>query len=490
MYDFTISKDKFPEGKATFLLFDATKQLISERNIFIQHDKKIIIAANQENYGPREKAILNLSIGDSIKIKEVALLSASVTDDRIAGENNLMEDQISMIRNDNVQFLPGSDTAIKNYTPQQWDLIMLTQENNYDDKIIKEKDHRSAGKPLNDFDFDHIQGLAKNEKNEPSKNDVVTILSKDAGIVQTDTTDENGKFHFDLTQVPDSTHFIFQLTDLKNRPAKDKITISTLEFPNFITPKRLKKKFPLPQIETLEHFKAHQLDTVIIEKGKGWLKAVTIRARKKKEVDYDETKRISQFSSIVAGDQIPKGAHGVTQAVMMLHGFHLKEHPLLIVDGVEITIDTGFQSPPSEENGIMEYLNTLSPDYIDFIEFLRGPEASIYGVEGGNGVISVVTRASLREDKRSAPLMRYTPPGYFHAPDFSEPDYSVKEIKRSSEPDRRSTIYWNGNIFTDLNGTASINFFTADAKTTYTVTVTGITSTGDILFKTYKIHRE
>ena len=63
------------------------------------------------------------------------------------------------------------------------------------------------------------------------------------------------------------------------------------------------------------------------------------------------------------------------------------------------------------------------------------------------------------------------------------PDYSNKEIKNRSNPDPRTTIYWNGNISTDTNGEASINFYTADNVTNYAITITGLTANGDLVYK-------
>jgi uncharacterized protein YfaS (alpha-2-macroglobulin family) len=69
------------------------------------------------------------------------------------------------------------------------------------------------------------------------------------------------------------------------------------------------------------------------------------------------------------------------------------------------------------------------------------------------------------------------------------PDYNNKEIKNSKNHDLRTTIYWNGDIFTDKDGKASVNFFTADAPATYIVIVRGITANGDKIYKTATINR-
>jgi hypothetical protein len=86
--------------------------------------------------------------------------------------------------------------------------------------------------------------------------------------------------------------------------------------------------------------------------------------------------------------------------------------------------------------------------------------------------------------------MKYYPKGYSIAPAFASPDYSKNEIKKCGYPDKRSTLYWNGNIRTDRNGKASVNFFIDDSKTTYTVTMESITGNGMLIYKKSKINRQ
>lgn len=54
--------------------------------------------------------------------------------------------------------------------------------------------------------------------------------------------------------------------------------------------------------------------------------------------------------------------------------------PLFVIDGNAI----GYSY--NEANRM------LDPRYIDYVKVLKGPDATIYGVRGGNGVIEIVTR--------------------------------------------------------------------------------------------------
>ncbi|HVX49804.1 MAG TPA: hypothetical protein VHB48_06590, partial [Chitinophagaceae bacterium] len=60
----------------------------------------------------------------------------------------------------------------------------------------------------------------------------------------------------------------------------------------------------------------------------------------------------------------------------------------------------------------------------------------------------------------------------------------------SKSPDPRTTIFWKSDIVTGLDGKASVNFFTADEPTTYTVTVTGLTANGEYIHKTVTMNRK
>ena len=140
----------------------------------------------------------------------------------------------------------------------------------------------------------------------------------------------------------------------------------------------------------------------------------------------------------------------------------------------------------------MSVLNTYSVDDIDFIEVLTGAEAAYYGAGGGNGVILINTRNGPRKIlKNSIPgLKQFYAKGYLNPVLFVGPDYDKPEIKNSTSPDLRSTLYWNGDLLTDDKGKAAIDFFTADAKSTYSVIIKGVTVNGDIIYKKITVQRK
>jgi TonB-dependent SusC/RagA subfamily outer membrane receptor len=199
-------------------------------------------------------------------------------------------------------------------------------------------------------------------------------------------------------------------------------------------------------------------------------------------------------------------------ALLMIPGLHLrsgfltlggvtsftisaKDEPLLIVDGV---MAGGGNDPATDtvtdnlfSSGLLAELNKIPVDIIDFIEVLKGPEAAIYGTRSSNGVIIVNTHrvSNFRNHLENYGTIQYNSKSYHLAPNFTAPDYDDLFVKSSVKHDNRSTIYWNGHLYTNLNGKASISFYTSDSQSNYTVTITGVTVSGELIDKQIKIGR-
>ncbi len=140
-----------------------------------------------------------------------------------------------------------------------------------------------------------------------------------------------------------------------------------------------------------------------------------------------------------------------------------------------------------------DIISSVNPLQVDFVEVLIGPEAAYYGVEGSTGVVIINTINKTRDvtsvdDKGAATIF---PKGYFKNIGFPSPDYDKKEKnKNTSFTDQRTTIYWKGDLLTDNNGKAGVVFFTADAATTYTASLIGVTVTGELVYKLIKIKHQ
>jgi hypothetical protein len=495
MYAFAIAKTGLPAGRTSLLLFNEEQKIVSQRDIYIRKDNpQLAVVADRVSYGPREKVNLNITAGNGMKGDGSSVLSAAVADDREAVENAWTNSLADIDRDDIVfPYKDPPDSAIDRYSPDQWDLLMLVQPNLYLG-WQKNGDPGFTGPSWeqSDSDVTRLTGRVLGRKSKPGKSRIVTLLSNYGGnLLETDTIDESGRFRFRLPDdVSDSTQLNFQVSDFDGTKIVDSIAVDLLSFPRFSTPVVLKRRFSGDQIRQLEIVRRNQVDTSApIGKGKGWLKPVTVERAKKTPVTYDESKIVSHFSKIIPGDQIANNPNSIMDALLNVPGVSYRgrrivirggglnaSSPLLYADGSQMDLK-------AMKITLSEYLSSLNPRTIDFIEVLEGADASIYGKGSDGGVIYIHTLNTFRPDPEDTKkgLKLFYARGYYTAPLFREPDYDKKENKNSSYPDQRSTIYWNGNIITDNRGKAALNFFTADNPIHYHVSVVGVTAGGEIV---------
>ena len=153
--------------------------------------------------------------------------------------------------------------------------------------------------------------------------------------------------------------------------------------------------------------------------------------------------------------------------------------PLLVVDGVQ-----------TRAGSVVDYLNSIPPSNIEYIEVYMGPEASQFGTRGGNGAIVVKTSNQIRDKKVNKDRQVIVASGFYKDQNFYQPPYDSYAVREASFIDNRATIYWNGEVITDSTGKASVSFYTADLKNDYPVTIQGITEKGELIFKTYTIKKK
>lgn len=498
-YGINIPLNNFPGGIASLLLFNEQQQLIMERKIFIDKDNyQLEVKANKRKYAARENATISLKAEDDNREPLETDLNISVQDAWLTQLSDSIE----------INNLPPTNPLLlsnwlalyhEKYSSADIDLLMMTTKSlsNYNNDLattVMQSGYEDDERLVN------FMGKITDKKNIPVKERVITVMAKNQSgfFSDIDTTKDDGSFKIPLPQNMDSLSLSVQVMDKhKVLRTDDNIIIDNFSFPQFVTPVALKQQFFATNINTLTLIRKYHVDTAITFQGKGWLTPVIVNTIQKKDANYDESKRISSISQILTYDKFKNSYQSMGYALLTVPGVTISfgdisifgpgvigfmsgkmGRPLLIVDGV----DEGFAS--------MEYLNSLNPSEIDFIEVLRGGEAGIYGMRAANGVISVNTRRGPRIGEQLKNNFRnFTPFTYHVNPQFPMPDYSIPEIKTSKSPDPRTTIYWNGNVFTDSSGHASVNFYTADNPSNYTVTVTGLSAKGDIIYKRILINR-
>jgi TonB-dependent Receptor Plug Domain len=464
MYEVNIQKANFPQGMATLYLFDDKNRMVSQRTVFIDNDtNRIVTATDKSTYSPLEKVNMNIGVAhgpDNQSIK--ALLAVSVTDNQFAANN--------------------PDVPLHHYTADETDLLMLTRQDLYQGWKYG-MDSRASALEYEDSDLLSIKGRVTDKKDQPLMGCIVNLFSKSQGtIFLIDTTNTNGRFHFSLPDFDDGAQFNLKLTNLKGQGQDGKVILDKFPFPEFKTPHELKKGFAQSEIATIRRMRERVIDTTT----NAVMKPATVQG-KTGAASIDPNKRVSPFSYIITPDKYYNDINGLVDAISAAPGFNaglgslngatgsMGVQPLVVLDGVQMTLSGDVKS----------FLTTLDPTQIEFVELLYGPLTATYGVQGAGGIIMIteVTNGKEITQVTDKGVTTIYPKGYFNQPDFSGPDYSKKDPKKSPSTDHRSTLYWNANVLTDNNGKATLNFYTSNEQSTYSATIVGITDGGDIVSK-------
>jgi TonB-dependent SusC/RagA subfamily outer membrane receptor len=135
--------------------------------------------------------------------------------------------------------------------------------------------------------------------------------------------------------------------------------------------------------------------------------------------------------------------------------------PLFLIDGV----------PTSD----VESVRSIPVEDIDRVEVLKGPNASIYGVRGANGVIAIYTKRGqfMRRGVIEFDMLGYNRPRQFYQPRYAPAD----------EPLSNYTIVWVPVIITDPSGRARVDFDKPAIPGDYRFVLQGISYVGHVGFR-------
>ncbi len=503
LYQVAVPEKKLPNGIVTFYLFDGDFRLLSERSVYVDNNSlEVKVTTDKDVYSPREKVTMELSMTDKDQQPVPSVVAISVFDSAFSDPAKMcpvIPTDYSDKTLDNI-FLARDECL----SDKEKDLVMIMRESSYE-RVSKsvEKDTTADNDSLL-----YLKGVVLNSKDEPAAGKIVTLISNSGNLIfSSDTTNDQGRFRFPLENYADSTQFGLELKNLKGKTNYD-IIVDTMVYPKVKTPDIL-KDFVTINKNTLKkyidhHYASNQQDTSaefnrIAFKTPKTLPNISLKDQKLE--NYIISKRVSLSSAIITSKDLSDKTN-IGNAVLGIGGLHrlngflvingltemkapnVSSEPMILVNGATVSTD-GFAGVGQETSPDLAYLNSFDPKTIDFIEVLKGADGARYGIRGGNGVILVNTRNNPEDDEISKQNNMKT----FYATGISKPvlfpitTYPESDTKPTTFIDDHPTLFWSGNYFTDQPKN-TITFYTSTVPGTYKVVVSGITSHGDVIFKT------
>jgi hypothetical protein len=500
-----LSKKEFPQGIACITLVDTTGRTYCERVFYIhpRENYRISIIPDRQVYTPRQKVTLQISVRDTSDLPVLANLSVSVVDgNQIKGFEKKSDINSylfleSEIRGHIEQPSYYFDTTI----PQRFqalDNLLITQGwrnfiwNNIPDTVTKsdypiEKGitvsgrlrHVWSDKPIADANIS--MALSEN-------------VSSSSKFTQTDSA---GKYHFNglsfmgpqnillyASNKKDMGKGLILLDSIFREPAPlnfnrtHKSDTATKNSSNNIYAPNLVQVADNNEISDYRNEagrkykimkKYHISDTIALDE-------VVVNARKsvKENADghfrpYGEPDMSLPITELMYGNrtvfdvmqgQIP----GFFQGRFVRFGPQKTNSPLFLLDGFEVDF---------------KRIDDLQVSDVDKIEVItESGKLAFFGFRASYGVVSVFTKRG--SSSRVQPPLNFINQrvyGYYQARTFYSPKYDVPQPE-NKKPDLRTTIFWEPNIETDIEGNATISFFNADNRAILKADVEGIAEPG------------
>ncbi|MCL6264876.1 TonB-dependent receptor [Flagellimonas myxillae] len=495
-----VPKNVVTDGIVQFTLSNGAEQPICERLFFhLSGVDPIEMEITKSTYGKKELVELEIELGYwaeqlesnmSLSVTEVSSASSNFSDVDIKTYLLLTSELKGEIENPAYYFNADDEARRKNL-----DLLMMTQGwRGFMDQDVEE------------LQFSHETGITlkgkvfdANSREKPVAAQVSLAYRNryETGhdIVETDA---NGEFEFTDLKFNDSTSvFVYASTIPKKskRNKKDRgsdpdfyIELDSLDGPEIQITKSLPVRglqresfsaFPvvLPESKPFNVDEADLIrlkETVVSEKKLGKdanmerKRSGALYVRPSFTLDYEQFRKAPIGNALTALQGRIPGVQVVGETVYIRNRYD--RVPLYLLDGF-----------PVEELTIM----TIPITDIDFVDYIRPEQGTIYGIRGGNGIIAVYTldgRERFYEEKtpheNGVGSLSYVHPGLGSGRKFYKPVYNQKKTN-PNKPDFRRTLHWEPNVELDGEGKAKVSFHTSDIPATYQATLQGISDEGE-----------
>ncbi|WP_299352257.1 hypothetical protein [Mucilaginibacter sp.] len=513
--ELVVPKNIFPSGIARFTLFKGMKPL-NERAVFIDnHDQlSIKITPNKSQYNKRDSVGLEIAVMDKSGIPVQGSFSLAVTDDSQIRPDSVSNYGImaSLLINSELKGHVESPGYYTNRRDKQaWqalDNLLLTQGwTGY-----SWKDVFAPAKPLGfemEKDF-RITGRVSNVSNKPIPNTPVLISSQKPNFLATTFTDANGIYVFKDLPAIDSGSFFIQANNKNGK----KIMFGNINVNKFKPPAipqtlrdLIKPWYVNTDTAQMNYVKrkAQAADESSIKLTGIVLKQVEVKSKKiiidsdnplgpgDSDIAYDQ-KDIKESATINLYELLKQKVPGFKVIKDFVHygGFAVPEindmRCKIIIDGGALPLH--IDDPFSAEE-LIEEMSEIKIATLRGLEVLESrPRLNrLYNMHlpAIPWIIITTVKGNGWYKSPKTGTVTYRPLPLLNPQQFYSPKYNI--VSSVTEPDYRSTLYWEPNITTNQNGKANVSFYTSDIKGAYTIKFSGVDVTGGIGDGTFKLNQ-
>jgi len=486
---YLFEKDFFPAGIVHFLLIDKNRNILSERLVFSSQSStfaNVFVTPDKQSYQPKGKISLNIKVTDEYEAPLSGNFSIAVVDKRDVAIDTtssiistlLLTSELKGYIESPMSYLPKEDRN----SNAALDVLMMTQGwRRYNvPEIVKGNLQKEMKYPVESSRWfsGKVSGVFS-----PLKDGSISLIAVKDSVIGTlfSKPEKDGRFVFKDVDYPDSTRYIVQALTKKGSGHAFIEMDSIAAFPKVgISPLNAEESY---QKEDSLLDKVYE--NSVVENG---LRLINLAEVEVKGRRINRRKTESPYYSIassfvLATEDIEKSNFmNVFDLLRRLPGvttsgsevFYRQATPMLILDNV----------PTENFDYSMLNVNDISDAFVS-------PATSvmpIFGTRAANGAIVINTKKGF-VDKNSLNknMQVFTPIGYQQHVEFYSPAYETEEQRKNTNPDLRSTIYWNPCVRTDRTGIARLNFYSADLPSQYGLVIEGVSSFGHLIYSSKEV---
>ncbi len=482
-------KDLFPSGVTSLLLLTKNMVPVSERLVFaINEDQaNVRCRTDKDTYIARSPVEYTVNITDESGEPLRGNLSVSITDDHEVTVDTTSNILTSILLTSDIRGnIPDPAYFFQKNAKSAYglELLMLTHGwRRYDTERIVRNDFMY---PDTLFEKGYeISGTVNRQLltgTRTEENANVNILSFNGEFFGNTITDHIGRFYLPDGELRDSTWFMVQATPQSGRSELELI-LDKASYPERVIPLVTRG---VPERNVFANYADKAERQYVDEHGTRiiHISEVTITAERKpversiygtpdhsiteEELDKNPPSSLTTLFSRLPGVKVAE-ADGIVTFKLSRYP---EGEPLILIDGTP-TMMPGIDIPPVDDIAQVDILTSST-------------NLSVFRGEGLSGAIAIYTKAGKIYPPREKPYIKqimplgFQKPAEFYAPKYDTPVQNIK-------PDLRTTIHWQPSLTTDEMGKASFRFYTADAPSTYTVVIEGVTDDGKVVYQRDKV---
>lgn len=485
---FTLNRTDLPQGIIRFTLFSAGNIPVAERLIFNYAPAKnmaVSLSGLKASYSRRELAELRLHATDAGKASagsfSVAVTNSGTVVPDPENETNMLTSLL--LTSDLKGYVEKPNYYLLTSDPQtraDADNLMLTQ----GWTRLRWKDLLSGEvrpQPFTAEKFLKVSGNVTTSSGKPVPGGRVSLFSTSGGVFLLDTlTDARGHFEFNNLTFGDSTRFVVQARNAKNK--KDVEIRLDIVPGQVVTKNKNTGDIEVNVNETLQHYILKSDDYFADLQKKGLLQRSYVLDQVNIVQKKSPVKNSANLNGSGNADAIIT-AKDLGTCVTLSQCLQGRVAGLIIRNGMAYLMRNNgapMQIIVDGMNVQPDFLDNIQPFDVETIEVLKNiGNTAIYGFRGSAGILLITTKrggGDLSYNRYAPGIITYAPKGFYAIRQFYSPQYKTEQP--ATGQDQRSTVFWAPHVPADLKGNGNFSFYTTDESGTYRIVIEGINDSG------------